>query len=113
MTVEKDVRRGTVLRHKCGGVVTIDRRKETDDGWWNTDGSGLADSAIVSDDWQVVGQDGDKAAEREVAEVARMLAVMHGMAPGATNFWPAAREVVKERDNLRRHGGLGRRMGFG
>lgn len=107
-----DVRAGTILRHKSGGHVTIDRRKDEGGGWWNTDGSGFADSAIDSGDWTVVGQDGQRAQRAEEAEVARMLAVMHGMGPGATNFWPAAVAIVKERDNLRRHGHLGPRMGL-
>jgi hypothetical protein len=39
---------GTIMVHRSGGVVVIDRRKEDDSGWWNTDGSGLADR--VADD---------------------------------------------------------------
>ena len=31
-------------RRSCDTVKIIDRRKDTDDGWWMTDGSGLADS---------------------------------------------------------------------
>ena len=46
----------------------------------------------------------DPAIEREVGLVAKALAIMHGIPETATNFYPAAREVVKERENLRRVG---------
>ena len=37
---------GTRMVHEDGAVVVIDRRKESDDGWWNTDGSGFSDRVI-------------------------------------------------------------------
>lgn len=52
MTDEK-LEVGMVLRHKSGGEVTLSYRKEDDTGWWNTDGSGLSDRAVESDDWEV------------------------------------------------------------
>jgi hypothetical protein len=44
----------TVVRHRSGGIVTLARRKEDDSGWWNTDGSGLADSIWKNGSWTVV-----------------------------------------------------------
>ena len=34
---------GTVIRHKDGDTLTLDRRKDDDSGWWMTDRSGLVD----------------------------------------------------------------------
>jgi hypothetical protein len=44
---------GTVLRHKSGDHIVLKERKDDDSGWWNTDGSGLADFAF-DDEWEVV-----------------------------------------------------------
>lgn len=49
---------GTVMRHVSsfsGGdnTVTLDRRKDDDTGWWNTNGSGLIDSVILDGSWVV------------------------------------------------------------
>ena len=41
----RDLKPGTIARHRHGGEVTLERRKEDDSGWWNTDGSGLDDAA--------------------------------------------------------------------
>lgn len=49
----KTLTRGTVVVHKSGGAVTLSHRKDDDSGWWNTDGSGLADFAWESGDWKV------------------------------------------------------------
>ncbi len=62
-----DLSPGTRMCHKTTGtVLTLAARKSTDDGrsrtmpwwpgWWNTDGSGLADFVIDADDseWEVV-----------------------------------------------------------
>lgn len=43
----KALKPGTRVRHRSGGVLVLDRRKDTDDGWWNTDGSGFADWVIA------------------------------------------------------------------
>jgi len=52
-----EVREGTVLRYRRTGVeVTIERRKEDDSGWWNTDGSGFSDHALTLDAWEVVAE---------------------------------------------------------
>lgn len=35
-------------------VRTIRERKDTHDGWWLTDGSGLADHAAIASNWYLV-----------------------------------------------------------
>lgn len=49
----KELRAGTVVKHSSGGTVTLSHRKTDGSGWWNTDGSGLADRAWESGDWTV------------------------------------------------------------
>ncbi len=45
---------GTVLRHRDGGTVILECRKEDDSGWWNSDGSGLADRVLTDGlEWEV------------------------------------------------------------
>lgn len=60
---------GTQLQHRDGKIVTLDRRKDRNElaarrtldmpvheGWWLTDGSGLADFVIDKEDadWVVL-----------------------------------------------------------
>lgn len=46
---------GTLVLHvRTGAVVTIERRKEDDSGWWNTDGSGFSDHALTLPDWEII-----------------------------------------------------------
>lgn len=47
-----DLRPGTVMLSDNGGRVVLSHRKDDDSGWWNTDGSGLADFVIESGAWQ-------------------------------------------------------------
>ncbi len=46
---------GTRVRHRrTGSLLVIDRRKEDDSGWWNTDGSGFSDHALTLPDWEIL-----------------------------------------------------------
>jgi hypothetical protein len=38
-----EIKPGTIMVHRTGGVVVISHRKDDDSGWWNTDRSGLVD----------------------------------------------------------------------
>lgn len=58
MSTEERFRPGDRLRRigprksdRRGEIVVIDRRKSSDDGWWLTNGAGLADYAIEQD-WE-------------------------------------------------------------
>jgi len=49
-----ELRPGMSIRHRDATPQTIKTRKPTDDGWWLTDGSGIADHAFDKyDDWQL------------------------------------------------------------
>jgi len=42
---------GTVLRHRDGDAVVIQRRKDDNSGWWLYGMGGLDDRALTSGDW--------------------------------------------------------------
>lgn len=44
---------GTVVRFRNSTCVTLAYRKEDGSGWWNVDGSGLADRVWNEGDWSV------------------------------------------------------------
>lgn len=41
------IKPGTILVHRTGGVAMVRNRKVDDPGWWNTDGSGFSDAALT------------------------------------------------------------------
>lgn len=76
-------------RRSCDTVKIIARRKGTDDGWWMTDGSGLADSVWDNGTAWVTLTD-LLAAREALARVEALcdeyapLPAGHGMVPGST-----------------------------
>lgn len=61
MIRSEELQPGTRLQHPDGAVVTLDRRKTSEEafvlpGWWLCEGGGLADVVIDSDvsDWTVL-----------------------------------------------------------
>ena len=49
------IRPGSQLQHSSGCLVVVNRRKDTDDGWWMTDGSGLDDRVFLRGAWTLTG----------------------------------------------------------
>lgn len=49
-------KQGQVVRHKAtGNLVVLSTRKADRSGWWNTDGSGLSDHALLdTGDWELL-----------------------------------------------------------
>lgn len=48
---------GSVVRHRDGALVVLKQRKPDNTGWWNMDGSGLADRVLEGDDWELASRE--------------------------------------------------------
>lgn len=55
MTRSRDLHPGQSIRHRSGDPRVLRRRKDSDDGWWLDDGSGIADWVLdQADAWTIV-----------------------------------------------------------